>query len=61
MKRIVVCMLVALGLGFGMTSTGCSEKTQVKETKTTTTPGGSTTETKVDEVKKTGDDKTGNP
>jgi len=61
MKRIVVCMLVALGLGFGMTSTGCSEKTKVEEKKTTSTPGGTTTETKTEEVKKSGDNPPPNP
>ncbi|HMC10049.1 MAG TPA: hypothetical protein VKH44_02120 [Pirellulaceae bacterium] len=59
MHRIAVCFLVAFGLSLGVV--GCAEKTQVKETKTTTTPGGTTTETKVDEVKKTGDNKDAAP
>ena len=56
MKRIAVCCLVALGMSLGMV--GCAEKTQVKETKTVTTPGGSDTTTKTTEEKKTGDERT---
>ena len=55
MKRIAVCCLVALGMSLGMG--GCAEKTQVKETKTVTTPGGSDTKTTTVEEKKTGDQK----
>jgi hypothetical protein len=53
MKRNIVCLLVAIGLSFGMI--GCSEKTKVQETKTTQTPGGKTTETETKEVTKSGD------
>jgi hypothetical protein len=54
MKRIVVGMLFAAAMSIGMV--GCAEKTQVKETKTTETPTGTKTETKTDEIKKTGDE-----
>ena len=53
MKRIVVGMLFAVVMSIGMV--GCAQKTQVKETKTTETPSGTTTETKTDEIKKTGE------
>jgi len=59
MKRILIGVLLMTGLSIGIV--GCAEKSQVKETKTTTTPGGSTTETKTDEIKKTGDNKVENP
>jgi hypothetical protein len=53
MKRIVVCVLFALGMTVGMI--GCSEKTKVEEKKTTQTPEGKTVETKTEEVTKSGD------
>jgi len=59
MKRILIGVLFVIGMSIGMV--GCAEKTQVKETKTTSTPGGTTTETKTDEVKKTGDNKDNAP
>jgi len=59
MKRILIVVLAVVGLSIGMV--GCAEKTKVQETKTTTTPGGTTTETKTDEVKKTGDQKESPP
>jgi hypothetical protein len=59
MKRILIAVLTVVGLSIGMV--GCAEKTKVQETKTTSTPGGTTTETKTDEVKKTGDNKENPP
>ena len=53
MKRILVGVLFVIAMSLG--SVGCSEKSQVKETKTTQTPSGTTTETHTDEVKKSGD------
>jgi len=58
MKRIAVCSCVVLSLAFGVV--GCAEKTQVKETKQVTTPGGSDTKTTTVEERKTGDHKDDN-
>jgi hypothetical protein len=54
MKRALASAL-ALGL---MTFAGCGETAKEEVTATTTTPGGSTTETVTKEVEKTGDHKT---
>jgi hypothetical protein len=59
MKRILIGVLFVMGMSIGMV--GCAEKTKVQEQKTTSTPGGTTTETKTDEVKKTGDNKDNAP
>ncbi len=55
MKRILIVALTVTGLSIALV--GCAEKTKVQETKTTSTPGGTTTETKTDEIKKTGEHK----
>ena len=59
MKRVAVCLLAVIGLSLGIA--GCAEKTQVQETKTVETPGGSTTVETTKEVTKTGDHETGAP
>jgi len=59
MKRILIGVLAVIGLSTGMI--GCAEKTKVQETKTTSTPSGTTTETKTEEVKKTGENPPPNP
>ena len=53
MKRILVGILLVTAMSFGFV--GCSEKTKVQEQTKVRTEGGTTTETKTDEVKKTGD------
>ena len=55
MKRILMVVLTVTGLSVGMV--GCAEKTKVQETKKVETPSGTATETKTDEIKKTGDQK----
>jgi hypothetical protein len=53
MKRILVSILFVIALSVG--SVGCSEKAKVQETKTTQGPGGTTKETKTEEVTKSGE------
>jgi hypothetical protein len=57
MKRITVCLL--LGLATALPIVGCAEKTEVQETQTVETPGGTTEKTTTETVEKTGDHKTG--
>ena len=57
MKRLISSLLVASLFCIG--TVGCAEKSATKSETTSTTPGGSTTVTTEREVKKTGDNKTG--
>lgn len=53
MKRILVGILLGTVMSFGFA--GCSEKTQVKEQKTVSTPEGKTTTTTTQETTKSGE------
>jgi len=53
MKRILVGILLVTAMSFGFV--GCSEKTKVQETKTTSTPSGTTTEKETKETTKSGE------
>ena len=52
MKRIIT---LSLAIAFVVAISGCGDTAKVKETKTVTTPGGTTTTTNESTVKKTGD------
>ena len=54
MKR-VLALALALGLISPVAFVGCGEETKQKETVTTSGPGGTTTETKVDKINQTGE------
>jgi len=58
MKRFLsTAMILGILSPFGLV--GCAEKSKVEESQTVSTPGGSETTTTTTEVKKTGDEKTG--
>ena len=54
MKRFLAPFVFA-GVAACFTLSGCSDETKVKESETVSSPGGSTTTTKVESVKSTGE------